>query len=194
MLYSFRIEQAIRAASVLHHGQFRKGKAPYPYIMHPYSVACIIADYTEDEDIIIAGLLHDTLEDTDYSEEELESDFGPRVRDIVLGVTENTDAGSWEARKMSYLRALKEAPPESFIVAAADKIHNLRSVIEEYHDDPTGYILGFGGTLQQRERHFDQLAALFSVKLQNDIIREFDHVFTEYKRFINHAKKEHNDQ
>jgi hypothetical protein len=190
MLYSYRIEQAIRAAAVLHQGQVRKGGAPYPYITHPYAVACIIADYTEDEDTIIAGLLHDTLEDTDYSPEELEADFGPQVLRIVLGVTEDTE-GSWAARKASYLRALKDAPAASFMVAAADKIHNLRSVIEEYHEDPLGYLENFGGSLEERFDHYQRLAALFNVKLGNDIIREFNHVFSEYKRFIDHAKEAH---
>lgn len=189
MLYSYRIEQAIRAAAVLHQGQVRKGKSPYPYVTHPFAVACIIADYTDDEDTIIAGLLHDTLEDTEYSEKELKTDFGPRVLEIVLGVTEDKEAKTWQARKASYLAALKHAPLESYIVAAADKIHNLRSVVEEYHEDPEGYLRTFGGTLQERFAHYERLADLFGVKLGNDIIREFEHVFSEYKRLINHAKE-----
>jgi len=189
MLYSYRIEQAIRAAAVLHQGQSRKGQSPYPYITHPFAVSCIIADYTNDENTIIAGLLHDTLEDTNYTAEELETDFGPQVLEIVLGVTENKDAKSWQERKASYLAALKHAPTESFIVAAADKIHNLRSVVEEYHENPEGYVRDFGGTLAERFAHYERLANLFSVKLENDIIREFDHVFSEYKRLINHAKE-----
>lgn len=187
MLYSYRIEQAIRAAAVLHQGQVRKGQSPYPYITHPFAVSCIIADYTNDEDTIIAGLLHDTLEDTEYSEKELEVDFGPRVLEIVLGVTEDKNVKTWQARKASYLAALKHAPPESYIVAAADKIHNLRSVVEEYHEDPEGYLRNFGGSLEERFAHYERLADLFGVKLGNDIIREFDHVFSEYKRLINHA-------
>jgi (p)ppGpp synthase/HD superfamily hydrolase len=191
MLYSYRIEQAIRAAAILHHGQVRKGGAPYPYITHPFAVASILADYTRDEDTIIAGLLHDTLEDTSYSPEELEADFGSRVREIVVGVTEDKEASSWAARKASYLRALKNAPAESFMVAAADKIHNLRAVVEEFYEEPQGYIEGFGGSLEERLLHYSRLAELFNVKLGNDIIREFNHVFSEYKRFIDHAKAAH---
>ena len=72
MSYSYAIEQAIRAASVLHKDQIRKGSVPYPYVTHLFAVAMIVSDYTSDEDTIVAALLHDTLEDTDYTEEELE--------------------------------------------------------------------------------------------------------------------------
>ena len=88
MAYSYAIEQAIRAASVLHKDQVRKGQVPYPYMTHLYAVALIVSDYTDDDDTIVAALLHDTLEDTDYEEKELEDDFGGGVRDIVVSLTE----------------------------------------------------------------------------------------------------------
>lgn len=191
MMYSYRIEQAIRAAAVLHQGQSRKGRAPYPYVTHCFAVACIIADYSEDEDTIIAGLLHDTLEDTDYTHEELVADFGEQVGSIVLGVTEDKQTKSWIERKESYFASLKNAPEESFIVAVADKIHNMRSVVEEYHNDHAGYMRDFGGTLEERLAHYERLAELFNVKVSSDIIREFNHVFDEYKRF---AHDEHKNQ
>ena len=59
-MYSFKVEQAIKAASVLHQGQKRKGKTPYPYVSHLMAVAMLVADYTDREDTIIAAFLHDT--------------------------------------------------------------------------------------------------------------------------------------
>ena len=88
MSYSYRIEQAIRAAAVLHKDQVRRGQTPFPYITHLYAVATLVADYTEDENVIIAALLHDSIEDTDYTPDELKDDFGGEVMDLVLGVTE----------------------------------------------------------------------------------------------------------
>ena len=88
MNYSYKIEQAIRAAAVLHKDQVRKGDMPFPVITHLISVAMITSEYTEDEDIIAAAFLHDAVEDTDYTVEELQEDFGGNVRDIVEGVTE----------------------------------------------------------------------------------------------------------
>jgi len=144
MFLTQRIEQAIVRATVLHHFQKRKVSG-VPYIVHPYSVAFLLAHYTDDEDVIIAGLLHDVLEDTpEYTEEMLRDEFGERVFKIVKEVTEDYtqaeklnhllrgDNGSWRPRKEQYLNNLKNDTPEAFLVAAADKIHNMRGLIDEY--------------------------------------------------------------
>ncbi len=125
MMYSFRIEQAIRAASVLHTDMTTSGRIPFPYTAHLFSVACIIADYTEDEDTIIAGLLHDTLAYTDYTRDELTEDFGPTVSAIVVELTPpREDAAAsrdnWKKRHARYTTQLKNASDAALIVAAAD--------------------------------------------------------------------------
>src|SRR5680860_1476994 len=105
-----KIQKAISRASVLHLGQKRKGDGA-PYILHPYSVAFILSHYTNDEDIIVAGLLHDVLEDVDgYEKEDLQKEFGERVANMVSDVTEDIslkeDKGekeSWVERKTNIL-------------------------------------------------------------------------------------------
>ena len=87
-MYSYRIEQALRAATILHKDQVRKGSIAIPYVSHLVAVSMIAIDYTDNEDVIIACLLHDTLEDTDYTKAELEDDFGGVVREIVEAVSE----------------------------------------------------------------------------------------------------------
>ena len=82
-MYSYRIEQALRAITILHKDQVRKGAMSIPYISHLFAVALIVSEYTKDEDTLIGALLHDTLEDTDYTGEELEQDFGGKVREKV---------------------------------------------------------------------------------------------------------------
>ena len=129
-IFTGRIEQAIAFALRAHADQVRKGDGQLPYIVHPVTVALILSRYTGDEDTIIAGLLHDTLEDTHVTAEEIERAFGPKVRDMVLDVTESKLPGlSWETRKARYLRHLQTAPRPSLLVAAADKIANLISMI-----------------------------------------------------------------
>lgn len=187
MIYSFRIEQAIRAAAILHRDQVRKGRAPYPYVAHLYAVASIIRDYTNDEDVIISGLLHDTLEDTDYTIEELEKDFGHRVRTIVERVSEHIsseDPRPRHERKRGYILLLKEAPEESLIVVAADKIHNLRSIVEEYHGAFEDYLRDFNGTIPERLEFYGAIHSILNSKLQNPIIHEFNHVFNQFQSFI----------
>lgn len=191
MMYSFRIEQAIRAAAILHKNQFRKGTAPYPYITHLFAVACILADYTEDEDIIIAGMLHDTLEDTDYTATELEIDFGPRVREIVEGVSERMtpdDVRDWQERKDSYLALMERTGEESLMVVAADTLHNLRSVIEEYQSNPERYVTDFNGSLESRFAFYQKKSNILNRRLKNPVLHEFNHVFGEYMEFLKYFK------
>lgn len=187
MIYSYRIEQAIRAAAILHNDQVRKGQMPLPYVTHLFSVACIIASYTDDEDTIIAGLLHDTLEDTDYTPEELEEDFGARVRSLVEAVTQQPDAGgrdAWKERHHEYIRRLKDAPAEALIIAAADKIHNMRSAIETYYEHRQRFVRDFGGTLDERVAVYQGIGNILNARNAGEIVQEFNHVFSEYKRFI----------
>mgnify|MGYP000294795129 CR=1 FL=1 len=188
-MYSYRIEQAIRAAAVLHQDQKRKGQMPLPYVTHLYAVALLVSDYTDDESTVIAALLHDTLEDTDYTSTELEQDFGRKVREIVEAVSEpqEDDDGnrpSWEERKKAYAKKLKTAPEEALLVAAADKIHNMRSTVEQYYDNHAGFIKDFGGALDDRAMMYQDISNVLNSRLKNDIIGEFNHVYTEYKNFV----------
>jgi (p)ppGpp synthase/HD superfamily hydrolase len=129
-IFTGRIETAVALALRAHATQVRKGDGQLPYVVHPVTVALILSRYTGDEDTIIAGLLHDTLEDTHVTAEEIERAFGPKVREMVQDVTESGLPGlSWETRKARYLRQLQSAPRPSLLVAAADKTANLISMI-----------------------------------------------------------------
>lgn len=192
-MYSYRIEQAIRAATVLHREQNRKGSMPYPYASHLISVAFILMDYTEDEDVIVAGLLHDTLEDTDYTPDELEEDFGGRVRDLVETVSEPTEHNGtrlkWDERKKEYAKQLKKGPKEAVMVAAADKIHNFRTTVEEYFDDHNRFLQDFGKNLDERLEVYQIIANVINNRLEGALLNEFNHVFETYKEFIYAVKK-----
>src|SRR3989304_4952317 len=110
-IFTERTERAIAAALEAHQGQTRKGDGQLPYIVHPVTVGLILSRYTDDEDTIIAGLLHDVLEDTPMREEAIDRDFGPKVLGIVKDVTEPDLPGlPWETRKDRYLRQLERAP------------------------------------------------------------------------------------
>lgn len=198
MSYSYRIEQAIRAASVLHKDQVRKGAVPLPYVTHLFAVAMITADYTDDEDTIIAAFLHDTIEDTDYTPEELQDDFGGTVKELVLTVTqpesEATDRESWKAVKKQYLKQLKSGKEGALIVAAADKIHNMRSAVEEYYDRHSEFLADFGGSLEDRLLMYQEASNIFNRNLKNDILSEFNHVFNEYKQFIHDVQESTKNQ
>lgn len=193
MLYSHRVEQAIRAAAILHKDQRRKGLIPLPYVTHLYATALIVADYTDSEDAVVAALLHDTLEDTDYTEDELREDFGDAILAIVKAVSEPRDTEqttyTWQERKRAYATQLRDAPEEALMVAAADKIHNMRTTVEEYYTDHARFLRDFKGSLDERALMFQDISNTFNKRLTNGIVSEFNHVYTEYKNFILAVKK-----
>lgn len=186
MHYSYRIEQAIRASAILHKDQVRKGEVPYPYVTHTFAVAMITADYTDNEDVIVAALLHDTLEDTDYTRDELREDFGGTVLTLVESVTrqDTNTKEDWIEAKKRYIKQLKNASPDALIVAAADKIHNMRSMVESYYEKEEELLADFGGSLEERIFTYQEISNVLNRNLNNAILTEFNHVFEEFKQFI----------
>lgn len=135
-IYTPRLEQAIQKAVQVHKHQIRRTPDEMPYITHLISVFTILLSYTRDEDVLIAGLMHDAIEDTSYTFEELEADFGKRVRNIVAGVTETKEMDGqplpWKARKLSNVKNFNTCKQESLLVGAVDKIYNLNALIQDY--------------------------------------------------------------
>ena len=127
-----QIEEAIEVAAEAHHGQYRKGTST-PYITHPYAVGLILMEAGCTEVVIIAGILHDTVEDTDLTLDFIRERFGDAVANIVEGCSENKGL-RWRARKTERIEALRTASPEVCTVTCADKLHNLRTIISEYDD------------------------------------------------------------
>ncbi len=193
-MYSLKIEQAIKAASLLHQGQFRLSHMSCPYISHLISVAMLVSDYTDNEDVIVAALLHDTIEDTDYTATDILTDFGPAVRDFVLSLSETKERDGqkipWLERKKEYFEKLKSAPKEVLLIAAADKIHNMRSAIEDYYPAPDKFVSDFGGSLSERLVAYQKIGNLLNRRLKSGIVHEFNHIFAEYRDFIKYVKKE----
>lgn len=121
------LDQAIEFAAKAHAPQKRKG-TDIPYISHPYGVGMLLLEAKCKEEVVIGGLLHDTLEDTETTEEEILKLFGPKVLGIVKGASEPDKGASWEERKKHTHEYLKTAPLSIREVACADKLHNLRSI------------------------------------------------------------------
>lgn len=135
--YTERLDAAIRKAAWAHEqqGQHRKG-SDIPYIIHPVGVMMIASNATDDEDILIACLMHDVLEDVDttiYSEADMRAEFGDRVVGFVKDVTKDDSVADWHERSKAYLDHLEHrASDGAVIVSASDKIHNLLSVLADY--------------------------------------------------------------
>ncbi|MEH7503952.1 HD domain-containing protein [Neobacillus drentensis] len=125
------VEKALQVASKSHRKQCRKN-TDIPYITHPVTVGMMLMKAGYDEDIIAAGILHDTVEDTDLTLNDIEREFGPRIARIVEGCSEPNKSLPWKERKEHTIEFLKTAPEEIRVVACADKLHNIRSIIKDY--------------------------------------------------------------
>ena len=163
---------AARFAAERHAGQLRKGAHAEPYINHPLEVAHLIANVGKvaDVDIIIAGLLHDTIEDTHTTADELTERFGETVCGYVLEVTD--EKGLPIARRKEL--QIEHAPHMSHgakTVKLADKISNIRDVIEnpavdwdivrhrKYVEWGVNVVAGLRGANAHLEEYFDELVA-----------------------------------
>ena len=125
------IIKAYEIARKLHDGQFRKSGEPY--IIHPVAVAKILAQFGMDNETVIAGLLHDVVEDTRYTREQLAADFDEKIADLVEGVTKLTNISydSSEAAQAENFRKMFLAMSKDIrvlIVKLADRLHNMRTL------------------------------------------------------------------
>ncbi len=131
-----RIEKAIKMATAAHEGQMRKSGDPY--ISHPIAVMKIVEDWGMDEDTIIAAVLHDTVEDTDVTLDDIKKEFGEQVAFLVDGVTKLSNARSGMRDIDTYLPETKDnllrlliamgADIRVLIIKLADRLHNLRTL------------------------------------------------------------------
>lgn len=124
------VERALKFAKQAHEGQKRKNSNT-PYIMHPIAVAKILEESGLSQEVIAAGLLHDTVEDTPATIEDIADHFGEIVSNIVAAHTEDKTK-SWEERKQHTIDVSKSGPIEVKALIAADKLDNLRSLVESY--------------------------------------------------------------
>jgi (p)ppGpp synthase/HD superfamily hydrolase len=125
------IEKALQVASQAHENQYRK-KTKIPYITHPVAVGMILMKAGYGEELIAAGILHDTVEDTRLTLADIEESFGAKIAKIVEGCSEPDKSLPWEERKKHTIEFLKTAPLEIRAVVCADKLHNIRSIINDY--------------------------------------------------------------
>ena len=125
------IDKAMEFAVKAHEGQLRKG-SKRPYIVHPIEVADIVTYITQDEEIISAALLHDTIEDCKgVTRDIIEKEFGKKVASLVSAESEDKSK-TWMERKSNTIERLKTEPYEVQIIALADKLSNIRSMDRDY--------------------------------------------------------------
>ncbi len=125
-----RFNRALDWVADVHFRQVRKDKKETPYIAHIMAVASLALENNADEPTAIAALLHDSLEDIeDVTVKELIEEFGKKVADLVMEVTEDSTLED-RARKINYAERIAEGSPEAALISACDKLHNLRCYLQ----------------------------------------------------------------
>jgi len=146
MVLTDRFDRALLYATHVHGGQVRKGTT-IPYVAHLLAVAATVLEYGGSEDMAIAGLLHDAVEDQGGEPRlaDIRNRFGDRVADIVRSCSDsvvNTAAGqkkeAWRVRKLDYIEHLKTVDRETLLIALSDKVHNARSILRDLRKPEVG--------------------------------------------------------
>ena len=130
------LDRAIIFAVKAHAGTERRGKG-YPYIVHPLEAVEIVATMTADQELLAAAALHDTVEDTDVTVDQLRAEFGDRIASLVADESDEMPGGmseedSWHGRKQAAIDRLSRASRDAKMVALGDKLSNMRAIARDY--------------------------------------------------------------
>jgi (p)ppGpp synthase/HD superfamily hydrolase len=172
-----RFERAFLFAAEKHAGQTRK-TTTVPYIAHLMGVASLALEYGGDEDLAIAALLHDVVEDCGGAAvlKEVKRRFGSRVAKIVDGCTDSYGEPKppWRERKENYLRHLKSADAGTRLVSAAAKLNNVRSILSDYREVGESIWERFKGGREGTLWYYRALLDEFQRGKMNRLLREFE--------------------
>ena len=181
MLISPGITKAVEFAIYAHRNQLRKGGQPY--IIHPLSVGFILQSAGYDEAVVVAGILHDIIEDTEHTEEDIKREFGEQVARLVMGVTLDNSVLSRQERVQKYFDGVQRSGNDVKAVCAADLLDNRRALLNaleqeadiwhKFHDTPEKYL----------EDSFKKLE-MIKETLDNEITKEAEIVLNILKEKI----------
>ena len=175
-----QLDKAIVFATQRHFGQVRKGMS-LPYIVHPIEVMEILYRMGADENLLIAGVLHDTIEDTGTTKEEISELFGEDVANLVAGHSEDKSK-TWEERKNAAIEHLEIADKRFKMLVLADKLSNIRAIAADYEE--------IGDELWERFNAPPQKQAWYYSKLDDALmsLADYDDTADAYWEYNAHFK------
>jgi (p)ppGpp synthase/HD superfamily hydrolase len=182
-----RFNEALQYAVQLHAGQVRKVSGE-PYVAHLLGVTSNALDYGADEDEAIAALLHDAIEDQGgiATGEEIERRFGPAVAAIVRGCTDSDTMSKppWQERKDAFLARLAHASPSIRLVVAADKLHNVRSLLRDYRSQGEAIWRHFKGGREKTLWYYRAVAEVLKISGTTPLVEELDRAVAALERLV----------
>ena len=177
-------DRAVTFAVKVHSGTERRGKG-FPYIVHLMEAVEIVATITPDQELLSAAMLHDTVEDTPVTVDDLRREFGDRIAGIVEAESDVHNEGeseheSWHRRKQEAIDRLTAAPLEAKIVALGDKLSNMRAIARDYAQIGDGLWKLFHVTEKsEHEWHYRGLAHALKDLEVTPAYREFVYLIEE---------------
>ena len=181
------LDKAIKFALEAHKNTERRGKG-VPYIVHPLEVLSIVSSLTKDQEVLAAAVLHDTVEDTKTTIEDIKKEFGDRVADIVANESESpipgkSDIESWKERKQNTISRLKNSSLDCKIVALGDKLSNIRTIHADFNAIGDKLWERFHNTdPKEHEWHYrglaDSLSELSDTEPYKEFVNLIDDVFS----------------
>lgn len=178
------LDRAIVFAVRAHAGTERRGKG-FPYIVHPMEAMEIVATMTRDQELLAAAALHDTVEDTDVTIEQIRAEFGDRVASLVAAESDEPHQSrdsieNWRARKQAAINRLSSGSRDAKIVALGDKLSNMRAIARDYakQGDKLWYIF-HSNDRKDHEWHYRGLADALSELHDTFAFKEFEHLINE---------------
>jgi (p)ppGpp synthase/HD superfamily hydrolase len=175
MKFTPRLNKAIEQVAILHAHHYRNDAMKTPYVTHLVAVMILVSQITDDEDVLIAALFHDSLEDIPgYNMARLIDDIGERSALLVSTVTEPLDPNKefidqlpWLTRKERYLSQLRSGHDDAILIALADKIHNTESLIEGIHKEGEMFLSRFHSSLDNRIWLHEEVVSIAKEKNSN---------------------------
>jgi (p)ppGpp synthase/HD superfamily hydrolase len=190
------LQRAFRYAAEKHAGQTRKQTA-VPYLSHLMAVTSLVLEAGGDEDMAIAAMLHDVVEDCGGMPRlrEIRKQFGARVAKTVEGCTDSfgEPKPEWVERKKDYLREVKHADAETRLVSASDKLHNVRTILADYRQDGEAIWARFSGKREGTLWYYRALSDEYRRRNPNRNTRELELAVAELERLTGTKSKKRRD-
>ena len=178
------LDRAIVFAVRAHAGTERRGKG-FPYIVHLMEAVEIVATMTPDQELLAAAALHDTVEDTDVTVEQIRAEFGERIASLVASESDIVLDGlpaedSWHARKQAAIDCLSHASHDAKIVALGDKLSNMRAIARDYAQQGDQlWDLFHAKNPKDHEWHYRGLADALSELRDTFAYKEFEYLINQ---------------
>ena len=178
------LDRAIVFAVRAHAGTERRGKG-FPYIVHPMEAVEIVATMTPDQELLAAAALHDTVEDTDVTIEQIRTEFGDRVASFVAAESDEPhqrpdSVENWRARKQAAINRIACASRDAKIVALGDKLSNMRAIARDYAQQGDAlWDLFHAKDPQDHEWHYRGLADALSDLRDTFAYKEFEYLINQ---------------